>query len=97
MCPTNVLSGGWPGQKDSQSGSQAGSSGPQETLEWNIDVLLRAIAAVEGSLEWKDVVRELDHPHFVVKDRAGLRFLWQLLLKAFDNSVQRIPMDIVYR
>lgn len=96
VCPTNILSGGWPGQKDGQSGGQSGSSGQQETLDWNIDVFLRAVSAVESNIDWKDVVRELDNPNFEIRDRAGLRFLWQLLLKAFDNNVQRIPMDIVY-
>ena len=88
--PSDVLSGGWSNQKDPSSSSQ------QEALEWNIDVLLRSVAAVEPSLEWKDVVREFDHQGFGVCDRAGLRFLWQLLIKAFDG-VQRIPMDIVFK
>ena len=89
MPPSDVLSGGWPNQKELSSTSQ------QEALEWNIDVLLRSMAAVEPNVEWKDVVREFDHQGFGVCDRAGLRFLWQLLIKAFDG-VQRIPMDLVY-
>lgn len=98
MSPSNVLTGGWPGQKDTQGGGQTSGvvgGGPQEALDWNVDVLFRAIIAVESGLDWKEVVRQFDNPNFLVKDRAGLRFLWQVLTKAFDD-VQRIPMDIIY-
>lgn len=41
------------------------------------------------------MVHELDHPNFLLKDRKGLKVLWQALILGLE--AETFPMDQMYR
>ena len=52
------------------------------------------------NLSWKDVIVELDHAEFIVKDRQGLNLLFTGLRLGLQNQVfhpEMFPVDIIYR
>jgi CCR4-NOT transcription complex subunit 1 len=51
-------------------------------------------------LPWKDIVVELDHTEFVVKDRQGLNLLFTGLtlgLQSHGFHSEMFPVDLLYR
>lgn len=80
--------------------SATGSSswGPDKDsghASWNIDIFVQALYDLVPSLNWKDVVGELDFPGFFVKDRQGLKLLWHGLCRGLGN--EPFPTDRLYR
>jgi len=49
-----------------------------------VEVLIKAVHELQTTLNWKEIIYELDHPGFCVKDRAGLI----LLMKALKLGLQ---------
>ncbi|KAG8177929.1 hypothetical protein JTE90_000793 [Oedothorax gibbosus] len=62
---------------------------------WNVDVFVKVIRDMAPSLDWKEVVHELDNPNFLLKDRKGLKLLWQGLILGLGHET--FPMDRMYR
>lgn len=66
---------------------------------WNVEVFIKSVHELQTTLNWKEIIYELDHPGFCVKDRAGLI----LLMKALKLGLQTqglqglFPMDLFYR
>lgn len=52
------------------------------------------------SLSWLDVIKELDHPDFIIKDRNGLVLLFTALrlgLKVQGYHAETFPVELIYR
>ena len=66
---------------------------------WNVEVFIKSVHELQTTLNWKEIIYELDHNGFCVKDRAGLI----LLIKALKLGLQTqgvhspFPMDLFYR
>lgn len=67
---------------------------------WNVDIFVQAIKEMAPNLRWDDVVRELDFPEFLVKDRQSLTLLMTALrsgLQAQGFHPDIFPIDNIYR
>ncbi|XP_013777158.1 CCR4-NOT transcription complex subunit 1-like, partial [Limulus polyphemus] len=62
---------------------------------WNVDVFVQALNELVPSLNWKDVVWELDHSGFIVKDREGIKLLWHSLMIGLDHNI--FPSEYIFR
>ena len=81
---------------------EAGGWGEREQKTdktWNVEVFIKSVHELQTTLNWKEIIYELDHAGFCVKDRAGLI----LLMKALKLGLQTqglqglFPMDLFYR
>ncbi|XP_026687457.1 CCR4-NOT transcription complex subunit 1-like [Diaphorina citri] len=63
-------------KSDGGAGGPGGAAGPST---WNVEVFVQAIKEISPNLSWQDVLRELDHAEFIIKDRAGLSLLFTAL------------------
>uniref|UniRef100_A0A131YE57 CCR4-NOT transcription complex subunit 1 n=1 Tax=Rhipicephalus appendiculatus TaxID=34631 RepID=A0A131YE57_RHIAP len=64
-------------------------------VTWNIDIFIQALYDLVPTLNWKEVVGELDFPGFFVKDRQGLKLLWHGLCRGLGS--EPFPTDRLYR
>ena len=48
-------------------------------------------------LNWKDVVVELDHPGFLIRDRAGFRLLLTALQLGLQSQGAVFPVEVMFR
>lgn len=85
----------WPNSnpelKDKVSNGQA---------SWNVEIFVQALKEVAPNLQWNNVIAELDHSNFVIKDRQGLILLFTALRLGLQNSgfhPENFPMDPLYR
>lgn len=72
----------------------------ENRTSWNIEVFVQALKEVVPNLQWNNVLTELDHPDFVVKDRQGLIILISALRLGLQNSgfhPDNFPVDQFYR
>ena len=62
---------------------------------WKIEIFLDVLKESVPSLNWSQVIFELDHPGFMIKDVKGL----QLIVFSFLKSAQSTPFPIqhIYR
>ncbi|CAF5184302.1 unnamed protein product, partial [Rotaria magnacalcarata] len=60
---------------------------------WNIDTFVLAINDLVPTVNWKDVVKELDHPGFLVSDRQALVLLVTALRRALPVELY---IDLLY-
>uniref|UniRef100_T1ISW7 CCR4-NOT transcription complex subunit 1 n=1 Tax=Strigamia maritima TaxID=126957 RepID=T1ISW7_STRMM len=81
------LSGSLWNDKDKTDNNQA--------TTWNVDVFIQALQDTVGALNWKEVILELDHHGFIIKDRQGLHVLTQALLKGLNHET--FPIELYYR
>merc|ERR1719458_2145691 len=51
---------------------------------WNVEVFIKSVHELQTTLNWKEIIYELDHAGFCVNDRAGLI----LLMKALKLGLQ---------
>ncbi|XP_067012333.2 CCR4-NOT transcription complex subunit 1 isoform X3 [Anabrus simplex] len=67
---------------------------------WNIEVFVQTVKELCSNLAWNEVVVELDHPEFVVKDRQGLNLLLTALRLGLQNQgfhPEMFPfVDVIY-
>ncbi|XP_054715657.1 CCR4-NOT transcription complex subunit 1-like [Uloborus diversus] len=62
---------------------------------WNIEIFVQVIHEMAPSLDWKEVIHELDNPGFLLKDRKSFKLLWQALMLGLNHET--FPMDRMYR
>ena len=55
-----------------------------EPKTWNMEVFIKVVHELQPTLHWKEIVYELDHPGFMVKDRQGLILLIKALKLGFQ-------------
>ncbi|XP_019755712.2 CCR4-NOT transcription complex subunit 1 isoform X2 [Dendroctonus ponderosae] len=72
-----------------------------EVRSWNIEIFVQALKEISPSLQWNNVVSELDHPEFVIKDRQGLCILISVLRQGFQSlgfhPDTTFPVDQFYK
>ena len=54
-----------------------------EPKTWNMEVFIKAVHELQPTLHWKEIIYELDHPGFMIKDRMGLMLLINALKLGF--------------
>ncbi|CAL1280479.1 unnamed protein product [Larinioides sclopetarius] len=77
----------WGGDKEKSDVNQQAT--------WNVEVFVQAVRDMAPSLDWKEVIHELDNSDFLLKDRKGLKLLWQGLTLGLGQET--FPMDRMYR
>uniref|UniRef100_A0A8D9AYG7 CCR4-NOT transcription complex subunit 1 n=1 Tax=Cacopsylla melanoneura TaxID=428564 RepID=A0A8D9AYG7_9HEMI len=90
------------GGKDKQSGGGGveGGGGGASPSTWNVEVFVQAIKEISPNLSWHDVLRELDHAEFIIKDRAGFSLLFTALrlgLQSQGFHPDQFPVELIYR
>ncbi len=66
-------------------------SSPQS---WNVDIFVQVVKDLAPHVNWKEVVRELDHTGLVVANKASLRLIVQALHRGIQEE---FPIEHVYR
>ncbi|XP_070201958.1 CCR4-NOT transcription complex subunit 1-like isoform X11 [Littorina saxatilis] len=64
---------------------------------WNVDIFVQTIRDLSPSLDWKEVVGQLDHQGFLVTGKKGLRLLVQGLLRGLQLSNESFPVQYIFR
>ena len=70
-----------------------------EPKTWNVELFIEVVHELQPTLHWKEIIYDLDHAGFAVKDRQGLI----LLVKALKTGLQvqgfsgAFPVDMFYR
>lgn len=67
---------------------------------WNIEVFMQSLKEVASNLQWNNIVLELDHQDFMIKDRQGLIILISALRLGLQNAgfhPENFPVDQFYR
>ena len=59
-----------------------GTNEKNASSTWNVDTFVIAVNDLVPTVNWKDVVKELDHPGFMVRDRQALVLLVTALRRA---------------
>lgn len=94
MCRTHS------GLEESLNLQTPGSFSKDGRNSWNVEVFVQALKEVTPNLQWSNVMLELDHPEFVVKDRQGLIMLISALRMGLQNvgfHPETFPVDHLYR
>ncbi len=61
---------------------------------WDVAVFIKAVQELQPTLHWKEIIYELDHPGFLIKDRQGLTLLLEALKMGF--KVQGFNVGLIY-
>ena len=61
---------------------------------WNLDTFVLTVQDLNPNLNWKDVVKEFDHPEFFIRDKFSLRQIMQALKKVHKDT---FPIEYIYR
>ncbi|XP_021921568.1 CCR4-NOT transcription complex subunit 1 isoform X2 [Zootermopsis nevadensis] len=84
-----------------ESGSkEKGTTDASHPTSWNVEIFVQTLKELVPSLSWDDIIIELDHAEFVVKDRQGLNLLFIALRLGLQNQGFRpeiFPVDFLYR
>mgnify|MGYP007048722634 CR=1 FL=1 len=66
---------------------------------WNVEVFIKSVHELQTTLNWKEIIYELDHNGFCVKDRAGLVLLMKALKLGLATQGYQgsFPIDLFYR
>lgn len=74
-------------------------SGSKEsaTSSWSLDTFVQTVLELCPSLNWKDVVKEFDHPEFFVRDKLVLKQLVQALKQRVFKENSSFPIEHFYR
>ncbi|XP_050435609.1 CCR4-NOT transcription complex subunit 1 isoform X4 [Adelges cooleyi] len=86
----------WPGDNSSHDIDKTLSN----ANTWNVEVFVHTVKDLNPSLSWLDVVKELDHADFIIKDRQGLVVLFstvRLGLKGQGYHMENFPVEMIYR
>lgn len=77
----------WNDTKEKVDSSQA--------TTWNVEVFVQVVQEMSPNLNWKEVVYNLDHSGFMVKDRMGLILLTKALKMGLGHEM--FPVDLLFR
>lgn len=86
-------------QNMNATGTSLWDKDKSEPKTWNVDVFIKAVHELQPTLHWKEIIYELDHPGFIVKDRQGLI----MLMKSLKLGIQvqgltgPFPVEMFYR
>ena len=61
-----------------------------EPKTWNVELFIEVVHELQPTLHWKEIIYDLDHPGFAVKDRQGLI----LLVGALKRGLQVCGWDL---
>ncbi|XP_049786692.1 CCR4-NOT transcription complex subunit 1 isoform X4 [Schistocerca cancellata] len=89
----------WGNSNDSGS-KEKGSSDSSHPNTWNVEIFAQALKELVPNLQWNDVIMELDHSEFMVKERQGLNLLMTALRLGLQNQGYHpdvFPVDLIYR
>ncbi|VVC94202.1 unnamed protein product, partial [Leptidea sinapis] len=67
---------------------------------WNAGIFVQALKELDSSLNWKEVILQLDHPEFIVPDRQGLSLLFTILrlgLQSAGYPANTFPVEYLCR
>lgn len=68
----------------------------QET--WNVEIFVQAVKELFPNISWTEVVFQLDHPEFLIKDRQGLCILMLGLRLGLQSTFfGSFPVECFYR
>ena len=74
---------------------------PASPKTWNLEVFIKVVHELPtgSTLHWKEIIYELDHSEFLVKDRQGLSLLIKALKLGFQVQGFQgpFPVDMFYR
>nr|CAD7196956.1 unnamed protein product [Timema douglasi] len=82
------------------SNKDKNTSDTNHATAWAIDVFVQVLKEQVPNLVWNDVVLELDHPEFILKDRSSLNLLMSALRLGFQGQgfhPEMFPVDLIYR
>jgi CCR4-NOT transcription complex subunit 1 len=70
-----------------------------DNSSWKPDIFVQTLKEVVPNLNWKEVCWALDHPEFMIKDRAGLNLLVTTIRLGMQASGigQNFPAECIYR
>lgn len=80
-------SGIWSDGKDKNDSVQAHT--------WNVEVFIDVVKELNPSLNFKDVIYELDNPMFLIRDSKGLQTVVYGIQRGLGMDV--FPVDLIYR
>nr|XP_006813651.1 PREDICTED: CCR4-NOT transcription complex subunit 1-like [Saccoglossus kowalevskii] len=82
-----------PGGNIWSDGKDKGDQGNQINT-WNVDIFVEVAKDLAPHINWKEVIFELDHPGFHLKDAQALR----LIKLAYMRGLQELfPVEFIYR
>nr|CAD7424776.1 unnamed protein product [Timema monikensis] len=82
------------------SNKDKNTSDTNHATAWGIEVFVQVLKEQVPNLVWNDVVLELDHPEFILKDRSSLNLLMSALRLGFQGQgfhPEMFPVDLIYR
>lgn len=96
--PADKAEGGQPTTWNMDVFIQVSSELPRFLLcaSWSA-LFIQVIMELAPNLNWEDVITELDHPGFNVRDRAGLRALMTALQLGVQSQGITFPAEMLYR
>ncbi|XP_026284061.1 CCR4-NOT transcription complex subunit 1 [Frankliniella occidentalis] len=90
----------WGGSESGVKDKGGGVNDPSHPTTWNIEVFIQTLKELVPNIVWNDVVTQLDHPDFIIKDRMGLNLLTSALLMGWQSQGSHhelFPVDFLYR
>ncbi|KAG5879168.1 hypothetical protein JTB14_029970 [Gonioctena quinquepunctata] len=76
------------------------NKGSDSRNNWNTEIFIQSLKEIVSNFQWNNVVAELDHPEFIIKDRQGLCLLINALrqgLQVFGFHPDTFPIDHFYK
>ena len=67
-----------------------------EPKTWNMEVFIKAVHELQPTLHWKEIIYELDHPGFMIKDRMGLILLINALKLGFKVQGFQVSQNFFF-
>lgn len=80
---------------ENQAGQTEWNESSINTNTWNVDVFVQVIQDQLPNLSWKDVLRDLDQPEFILKDKQSLKIVVQAFKRALKETP--FPIELIYR
>ena len=71
-------------QNMNATGTSLWDKDKNEPKTWNVEVFIKVVHEMQPTLHWKEIVYELDHVGFIVKDRQGLILIVKALKLGFQ-------------
>ncbi|XP_065678715.1 CCR4-NOT transcription complex subunit 1 isoform X1 [Hydra vulgaris] len=71
------------------------STNDKRPQSWNVEIFIDVLKEIKPSLNWLQVMQELDHPGFFIKDPEGLQLILFAYYKSTNNS--SFPIQCLYK